>query len=95
MMGKKIEGTTSDLIKKAAGIQKGGSDQKQPVADLSIDKVIEIAKQKMDEMTAKGLKEAVKEVLGTMVSMGVRCEGKHPKEVIKEIDEGKYDDKLN
>jgi large subunit ribosomal protein L11 len=85
---------TSELIKKAVGIQKGGSDQKKPVGDLSLDEVIEIAKQKMKDLMSKDLKAAVKEVLGTMLSMGITCEGKNPKEIIKEIDEGKYDDKF-
>jgi len=85
---------TIELIKKAVGIQKGGSDQKNPVGDLSLDKVIEISKQKMEDLMSKDLKAAIKEVLGTMLSMGITCEGKNPKEIIKEIDEGKYDDKF-
>jgi large subunit ribosomal protein L11 len=40
---------------------------------------------------SKTLKSAVKEILGTCVSMGVTVEGKDPKEVIREIDEGKHD----
>jgi large subunit ribosomal protein L11 len=40
---------------------------------------------------ARDLKAAVKEVLGTSVSMGVTVEGKDPREVQKEIDEGKHD----
>jgi large subunit ribosomal protein L11 len=37
---------------------------------------------------------ATKEVVGTCVSMGLTVEGKDPKTVQKEIDEGIYDDKL-
>jgi large subunit ribosomal protein L11 len=40
------------------------------------------------------VKRAVKEVLGTCVSMGVTVEGKDPKDVQKEVDEGKYDSTL-
>ena len=60
------------------------------IADGKLEKVIEIAKQRMDKLSAKDLKGAVKTVLGTLNSMnGVMVEGKRPKEVAKEIDEGK------
>ncbi|MEM1676363.1 MAG: 50S ribosomal protein L11, partial [Nitrososphaerota archaeon] len=62
--------------------------------DISLESVIKIARLKMDEMRAKTLKKAVKQVLGTCVSMGITINGKNPKEVIKEIDQGLHDDKL-
>ncbi|MEM2849877.1 MAG: 50S ribosomal protein L11, partial [Candidatus Bathyarchaeia archaeon] len=34
----------------------------------------------------------LKEFLGTCVSMGVKVDGKNPKEVIEGVDEGVYDD---
>ncbi len=80
---------TSALIKKELGIEKGSSKTgREFVADLKIDQVIKIAKMKKPEMLSYTMKAAVKEVLGTCVSMGVSVEGKHPKEVQKEIDEG-------
>jgi large subunit ribosomal protein L11 len=45
-------------------------------------------------MRARNLKSAVKQVLGTCLSMGVTVDGKNPREVIKEIDLGIHDDKL-
>jgi large subunit ribosomal protein L11 len=73
-------------------IEKGsGSPKTQKVGDLSMQQVIRIAKIKHPELLAKTLKAAVKEILGTCVSMGVTVEGKDPKEVQREIDEGKYD----
>ena len=60
------------------------------VADGKLEKVVEIAKQRMDKLSAKDLKGAVKIVLGTLNSMnGVLINGKRPAEIIKEIDEGK------
>jgi len=41
---------------------------------------------------AKTLKAAVKEVLGSCVSIGVTVEGKDPRELQREIDEGKHDE---
>jgi large subunit ribosomal protein L11 len=50
-----------------------------------------IAKLKRPELLAKTLKAAAKEVLGSCVSMGVTVEGKDPREVQREINEGVYD----
>ena len=44
----------------------------------------------MKDMLASDLKRAVLEVLGTCVSMGVTVNGKDPREVQKEIKEGKF-----
>ena len=45
--------------------------------------------------TCVKLKKAVKEVVASIVSMPLTVEGKNPKEVLKDIDNGKYDTKLN
>jgi large subunit ribosomal protein L11 len=46
-------------------------------------------------LSAKDLKSAVKVVLGTANSLtGVLVENKRPKEVIKEVEEGKWDEFL-
>jgi large subunit ribosomal protein L11 len=50
---------------------------------------------KRPELLSKTLKSAAKEILGVCVSMGVTAEGKDPRDVQKEIDEGKYDDVLS
>lgn len=60
------------------------------VADGKLDNVVKIAKERMDKLSAKDLKDAVKIVLGTLNSMnGVLINGQKPSEIIKEIDEGK------
>ena len=41
-------------------------------------------------MLAKTLKSAVKEVIGTCVSMRVKVEGKDAKEIMRDIEAGKY-----
>ena len=80
----------SALIKKELGIEKGAHKTKhEVVGNLTLEQVIKIAKMKRKQMLSYTLKSAVKEVLGTCVSMGVTVEGKHPKEIIKEINEGK------
>ena len=84
--------TTSALIVSELKISKGsGNPKTQKVGNLSMEQLIRISKVKRHELLSKTLKSAVKEILGTCVSMGVTVDGKDPKEVIREIDEGKYD----
>ncbi|MCW4001929.1 MAG: 50S ribosomal protein L11 [Candidatus Bathyarchaeota archaeon] len=84
--------TTSALIVSELGVKKGsGAPNTEKIGDLSIEKVVHIAKVKGTQLLAKNLKAAAKEVLGSCVSMGVTVEGKDPREVQKEFDEGKHD----
>jgi len=64
------------------------------VGDLKIEKALEIAKTKRDKLNTQDVRKAVKQIVAACVSMGVTVNGKHPKEVLKEIDEGEYDDIL-
>jgi len=85
--------TTSALIVSELKIEKGsGTPNTQKVGDLKIEQVVRIAKMKRPELLAKDLKGATKEILGACVSMGVTAENKDPREVQKEIDQGKYDE---
>lgn len=86
---------TAMLILKEANTQKGSSTpNKEFVGDVSMDSIIKVAKLKMDNIYARTLKSAVKEILGACVSLGVKIEGKAPKEVIREVNEGKWDNKF-
>ncbi|MDD5111530.1 MAG: 50S ribosomal protein L11 [Candidatus Altiarchaeota archaeon] len=81
---------TTALIKKELGIEKGAKDR-NPVADISMERLVGIAKMKKDAMLSKNLKNAVKEAAGACQSLGVNIDGKRPKDAIKDIDAGKYD----
>lgn len=86
---------TSQLIKNELGIESGASDVADEVAgDLSIDQAKSVAKKKKPDLLAADTKAGVKEVLGACVSMGINCEGKDPREIQKEIDNGNWDDIL-
>ncbi|MBC7114260.1 MAG: large subunit ribosomal protein [Archaeoglobi archaeon] len=83
---------TTALIKKELGIEKGsGETPRNVVGNLSFEQVIKIAEIKREKMLANSLKSACKEVVGACQSMGVTIDGKTPKEVMREIEEGKYD----
>jgi large subunit ribosomal protein L11 len=85
--------TTSALIVKELGISKGsGNPKTEKVGNLTMDQVSKIAGMKMPSSYAKAVKTAAKEVMGTCVSLGITIEGKDPREVQKELDQGKWDE---
>jgi large subunit ribosomal protein L11 len=87
--------TSSALLVSELKIEKGsGTPNSAKVGDVKVDQIVRIAKIKRPELLAKTLKSAAKEIMGTCVSMGVTVEGKDPREVQKEVDEGKFDDIL-
>jgi large subunit ribosomal protein L11 len=62
----------AELIKKAAGVQKGsGEPNKTKVARLSADQVRSIAEQKMEDLNANDVDQAMKIIAGTARSMGI------------------------
>jgi len=84
--------TTSALIVKEAGIQKGsGTPKASFVGNLSFQQVLKIAKIKGQYSYGKNLKSVIREVVGSCVSMGVSIEGKDPRVIQREIYEGKWD----
>ena len=49
---------------------------------------------KLESSYATTIKSVAKEVAGTCVSLGIKIEGKNPKEFTADVNAGKYDDKL-
>lgn len=84
---------TSEVVKKAAGIEKG-SGTKDKVGNVTFASLVEIAKSLRGKSQGKSIKEVACEVVGTCASMGVTIEGKDGKVIEKEIKEGKYDSLL-
>jgi len=62
--------------------------------NLPLEAAVRIARMKFDDMLSYDLKSAVKEVVGTCVSVGVTVEGKKPREMISAINDGEYDSVL-
>ncbi len=87
--------SASALILKEAGIQKGsGTSGTDWVADIGIDAILKVAKTKSDTSYASSIKSIAKSVIGTCVSLGIKIEGKTPKEITAEINDGKWDEKF-
>ncbi|MBU3904721.1 MAG: 50S ribosomal protein L11 [Nanoarchaeota archaeon] len=98
---------TSSLIKKELGLQKLSKaafgtytpkegEQVVPfIGDLTMDQIIKIAKAKGDNLLTHKFKSGVKQIASSCVSNGCTIEGKHPKEIVQEIEEGVWDEKIN
>ena len=62
----------SDLIRKAAGLDKGSSEpRREMVGQISAEQVRQIAEKKMPDLNANDIAGAIKIVAGTARSMGV------------------------
>lgn len=83
---------TSSLVKKELGIELGsGTPNKKFVGNLTIKQVIGIANMKRNDSLSKNLKNGVKEVIGTCLSLGITVENMKAKEAIEAVNSGKFD----
>jgi large subunit ribosomal protein L11 len=65
---------TSELLKKAAGIEKGsGTAGRAAAIQIPADKIRQIAEIKLKDLNANNLDQAIKVVLGTARSMGLEA----------------------
>lgn len=82
--------STAPLLKKEMGVKKlatvDESKKRIMAGDISFDKILKVAKEKK---TYGDKQSVVKQVLGTCVSAGITVDGKDPREIIKEINDGK------
>ncbi len=63
---------TADLLRKAAGIERGSSEpNRDKVGTVTRGQVEEIARTKMKDLNALDLKGAIRQIEGTAVSMGI------------------------
>ncbi|SVD76003.1 uncharacterized protein METZ01_LOCUS428857 [marine metagenome] len=83
------------LLLKEAGIQKGSATSgSEWIGDITADIITKVAKIKLESSYASSLKSVAKEIVGTCVSLGIKIEGKTPKEFTAEINEDKWDSKF-
>ena len=88
--------TTSALLVKELGITKGSATPNtQKMGNLTFEELVRVTKMKRNELIATDLKRAVKEVLGSCVSIGLTVDEKEPKEVQTAVDNGFYDKFFN
>jgi len=65
----------SDLLRKAAGVEKGSANPLTgKVGKVSKDQIKKIAEEKMEDLNAKDIEGAIKIIEGTARSMGIKIE---------------------
>lgn len=85
----------AQLIFDELGISGGsGEPNMNKVADIDFETVCKVARMKSTDLLAMDLRGAVKEVIGSAQSAGITVDGKDAYDVQQEIEEGKYDDRL-
>lgn len=78
---------TAALIKQEADIDAGGGEpSRQYVGNLTRKQLEKIADMKETDLLGKNKEKRMKEIAGTCVSMGVKIEGKEPKEYLKTLE---------
>ena len=87
-----IPTVTALLLREAGAEAPSGDPAHKKVGDVKFESIIRVALMVKPKLTAKTLKAAVKSVLGTARSVGLTVDGKDPKDVIKEVDSGLYDE---
>ena len=88
--------SASALLLKEAGIQKGSSTSGTEWAgDITADSIVKVANVKLETSYASSLKSVAKQIVGTCGSLGIKIEGKTPKEFTAEVNEGKWDSKFS
>ncbi|MEM1921532.1 MAG: 50S ribosomal protein L11, partial [Desulfurococcaceae archaeon] len=83
------------LLKEAGVNQPSGDPMHKKIGDISLEKIVKIAIIKKESLNAKTLKSAVKTILGSARSIGLTVNGKDPKVVQNEIDNGLHDELLS
>ena len=87
--------SASALILKEANITKGsGTSGTEWVADIGMDTVVKVANVKVETSYASEIKSVAKQIIGTCQCLGIKIEGKTPKEITIEINDGKWNEKL-
>jgi large subunit ribosomal protein L11 len=86
---------TTALIKKELGVELGsGKPNKELIGNITLKQAIKIANMKKDNSLAKTMKGAIKEVIGSCLTLGVTIEGLKAKEATMAINNGKFDSEL-
>jgi large subunit ribosomal protein L11 len=84
---------TSSLLLSEAGVEKGsGTPNTEKVGNIDFQQCVKVAKMKKQAMLAIDLRSAVKEVVGTCVSIGLTVNEEEPKKIIEDINTGVFDE---
>jgi large subunit ribosomal protein L11 len=77
--------TTSALILKELGIQKGAKTKEEVVGNITLEQIKKIAKAKEMSLYGNSIESRAKQVIGTCKSMNITVEGADAREIIRKI----------
>ncbi len=88
---------TSELIKKALGVQKCNGGMDSATEDLPLEKAMDVAREKagLGHLTGADLKAQTREIIGTCVAMRVKIDGHWANEALDIIAKGEWDERFN
>ena len=82
----------TQLIMKEINLPKGsGEPNKNKVGVIAFEQVLKVANMKESSLIVNNKKSAVKTIIGSCQSAGILIDGKDATQILKEVDEGKYD----
>ncbi len=85
--------STASLLLKEAGVEKGTENMmEKKTGNLSLNQILTIVQAKSDKLLDRTLKNKVKTILGTALSVGLTVEGEDPRVIQKRVESGEYDD---
>jgi large subunit ribosomal protein L11 len=86
--------TASLLLKEIGAVKGSDANLENPIGDLTLEQVMSVVQAKKEKYMDKTLKNSIKSVLGTALSIGATVEGLDPRVIQKKIEEGEYDDRI-
>lgn len=85
-------GETPHVIIQTLGLKKCNGDWDASTENLSMDQVKQVAEKQKDRLTGASLYARSREVMGTCVAMRVKVEGMIPKDALKAMEEGRFNE---
>ncbi len=83
---------TSLLLSAAKVSEPSGDPMHKKIGNIGMEDVARIAILKKPELNTKSLKAAIKMILSSARTIGLTVENRDPKDVIKDVDRGVYDE---
>ena len=83
---------TPHIILQTLGQKKSNGSWDASTENMTMDQVKSVAESQKDRLTGKTLYARCREIMGTCVGMRIRVEGMEPKEALKAMSEGAFNE---
>ena len=86
---------TPHKILQTLGQKKSNGSWDASTENMTMDQVKSVAESQKDRLTGKTLYARCREIMGTCVGMRIRVEGMEPKEALKAMSEGAFNEQFS